>query len=86
MSIKISCVVDWRRCDDDHPDAPGDYLVLIETDDGESIHTLTFNDKQQWIHEGEPTYCQPCLFHPVLWADPKDLKPELLKPFTSLEN
>ena len=48
---------------------PGAYLVTVATDNGPEVHRLDLNNKGQWIHEGEPTFCKSYYFEPKLYAD-----------------
>lgn len=47
---------------------PGRYPVIVATDGGPQLHTLDLDKAGRWIFEGEPTYCQPARFDPVLYG------------------
>jgi hypothetical protein len=57
----------WISVDERLPE-PGRWLVAVETDDGMEVHSLDLNKKNQWMHEGEPTFCHGYYFHPMYWA------------------
>lgn len=50
------------------PDQPGTYLVTVDTDEGRQVHTLEFDSKGRWVHEGEHTFQHGYYFRPIAWA------------------
>jgi hypothetical protein len=59
--------IKWTSVDECLPE-PGMWLVTVDTDDKPEVHVLELNRKQQWIHEGEPTFCHGYYFRPTHWA------------------
>jgi hypothetical protein len=59
----------WVSVDERLPEDGGYWLVTVATDDGPEVHSLLFaSKKQQWIHEGEATFCHGYYFCPTHWA------------------
>lgn len=64
-------VIKWKKLSEESPPYVGDYLVTVQTDSGPITQILEF-DGEDWIHEGEPTYCHGYYFRPSHW----DFAPE----------
>jgi hypothetical protein len=59
----------WVSVEERLPEDGGYWLVTVATDDGPEVHTLLFAKvQQQWIHEGEATFCHGYYFRPTHWA------------------
>jgi hypothetical protein len=65
----VSDQTNWVSVEDRLPEDGGYWLVTVATDDGPEVHSLLFaSKKQQWIHEGEATFCHSYYFCPTHWA------------------
>lgn len=56
----------WIPVDERQPESVGRFLVTVDTDGGQEVHTLDFC-KEKWWHEGEPTFCHSYYFNPTHW-------------------
>jgi hypothetical protein len=65
----VSDQTNWVSVEDRLPEDGGYWLVTVATDDGPEVHSLLFaSKKQQWIHDGEATFCHGYYFCPTHWA------------------
>ena len=73
-AAKVREAQQWQTIDSAPKD--GRCLVLVATDDGPCIERLDRDEKGNWLHEGEPTFCHSYYFKPTHWmplpAAPKE--------------
>jgi hypothetical protein len=69
LSVKGFDMAEWISVNDRLPEPRKNYLVCANTDQGPEVDCAFLNVHEQWIHEGEPTFCHSYYFEVTHWAE-----------------